>query len=81
MNGRDRNPIRPADQHVYPIDDARPHATDGSPCWCHPRVTVACTACDGHVLDCWKCDGYGCQDAGPLDRGPFVVVHERAAHE
>ena len=23
--------------HIYPLNDTREHATDGSPCWCEPQ--------------------------------------------
>lgn len=23
--------------HVYPLNDIRPHNTDGLDCWCHPE--------------------------------------------
>lgn len=44
--------------HVYPVDDLRPHETEGDPCRCHPvyqyigsgQVMVIHNAFDGRDL-------------------------------
>jgi len=30
-------PTKPID-HVYPLDDLRPHVTEKASCWCDPKI-------------------------------------------
>jgi hypothetical protein len=75
-----RTPSRHA-RRIGP-DGVREHDTDGTSCWCDPRVTVSCDACgddDDAAASCWKCGGDKVVDAMPGDAGPFVVIHRDVA--
>lgn len=73
----------PHDRSVYPCDGAgsTDHVTDGSPCWCNPRVAILCTQCDGPATpdsSCWLCGGEGMIDApDDLEAGvPTITIHD-----
>jgi hypothetical protein len=66
------------DRSVYPMD--REHVTDGSPCWCDPRVMQLCPICNGEGEDA-ECEY--CRDPYPglvpaytsTDAVPTITVH------
>jgi hypothetical protein len=75
----------PDDRSVHPVfgpDGETDHVTDGSPCWCEPRMMVPCSQCDDDDPDahCWKCGGEGLVE---IDRRigpavPVIFIHNEA---
>jgi hypothetical protein len=73
---------RPAIRCVYPIEDLRKHITNGSSCWCGPKVTQICPFCWDEMenkANCGYCEGAGWLPAYTSDPDcPTVVVHNAA---
>ncbi|WP_148306502.1 hypothetical protein [Gemmatirosa kalamazoonensis] len=72
--------------HTYPLDDVRPHDTEGLTCWCGPAVSQACSACEGEAgADCYRCEGKGWEPCAIPELYDGIVglhiVHRRVADD
>lgn len=71
--------------HPCGADGEADHVTDGSWCWCNPRIAVPCPGCsrggDRTRPDCPECKGEGLIDMPEFDipGTPAIIIHGHVA--